>query len=78
VPDIHDLLTPDLLEQAHFRKSRRSDNSGSCVEVADNLLSEHGLVLVRDSKNPSGGVLAFTGPEWTAFVGGVHDGEFDL
>jgi hypothetical protein len=78
VPDTHNQLTPDLLEQARFRKSRRSDNSGSCVEVADNLLAEHGLVLVRDSKNRAGGVLAFTGPEWAAFTAAVREGQFDL
>jgi hypothetical protein len=35
-------------------------------------------VRVRDSKDPDGPVLKFTGPEWDAFVAGVKDGEFDL
>ncbi|MFU8850131.1 DUF397 domain-containing protein [Micromonospora sp. SL1-18] len=51
---------------AHWRKSTRSNGSGgACVEVADNL---PGVVAVRDSKDPTGPVLAF-GPEaWRAFV----------
>ncbi len=35
------------------------------------------LILMRDSKNPDGPVLAFTEAEWRAFVAGVKDGEFD-
>lgn len=63
---------------AVWRKSTRSGNGGDCVEVADNLLDEHGVVLVRDSKNPSGGILRFTGAEWDAFLNGAKDGEFNL
>lgn len=65
------------LTAAVWRKSTRSGNGGACVEVATNLLDEHGVVLVRDSKNPTGSVLTFAPHEWAAFVGGVHDGEFD-
>jgi hypothetical protein len=36
------------------------------------------LVLVRDSKNPESPPLRFTGPEWTAFLAGARDGEFDF
>jgi hypothetical protein len=61
-----------------WRKSRRSNNSGSCVEVATNLLPHSGHILVRDSKNPQGTVLTFTEAEWKAFLGGVHDGEFEV
>ena len=39
-------------------------NGGACVEVAD----EPEVVLVRDSKNRTGPLLAFTRPEWTAFA----------
>jgi hypothetical protein len=35
------------------------------------------LVLVRDSKDPTGSVLSFNGDEWDAFVAGVKGGEFD-
>ncbi|MET8151063.1 DUF397 domain-containing protein [Actinoplanes sp. NPDC049668] len=63
------------LSRAVWRKSTRSGSSGDCVEVADNL---PGVVAVRDSKNPTGPALVFTPSEWTAFTGGVKDGEFDL
>lgn len=56
---------------------RKSTYSGphcdNCVEVA--FLD--GGVAVRDSKNPTGPALIFTGPEWDAFLAGVRDGEFD-
>jgi hypothetical protein len=51
---------------ARWHKSTRSgDNDGNCVEVADNL---PGLVAVRDSKDTSGPVLAFTLAAWAEFV----------
>jgi hypothetical protein len=55
---------PDLTG-ALWRKSRRSNAGGNCVEVADNLPDVVGL---RDSKDPHGPVLAFTPAAWTAFV----------
>ncbi|HET9655355.1 MAG TPA: DUF397 domain-containing protein [Kineosporiaceae bacterium] len=61
-----------------WRKSRRSGNGGNCVEVATNLLPHTGEILVRDSKNPDAAVLHFTEAEWRAFIGGVHDGEFEI
>ena len=62
------------LTTAVFRKSRRSGDNG-CVEVATNLAD---IVAVRDSKDLHGPALVFTRDEWTAFVGGVRDGEFDI
>jgi hypothetical protein len=61
-------------EALDFRKSTKSGpNCDNCVEVADIA----GGRVVRDSKNPTGPVLAFTEGEWTAFVAGVRDGEFN-
>ncbi len=58
----------------NWRKSSYSNGAGGmCVEVAD----VDGGVVVRDSKNPSGPVLAFTDGEWDAFLAGARDGEFD-
>ncbi|MEU4475278.1 DUF397 domain-containing protein [Micromonospora sp. NPDC023888] len=55
------------LTGARWRKSTRSNGSGgACVEVAANL---PGLVAVRDSKDPTGPVLAFAPDAWRAFVG---------
>lgn len=56
-----------------WRKARCCEAS-SCVEVAFD--GDH--VLVRDSKDPDSPVLRFTRDEWTAFVAGVKDGDFDI
>ncbi|GIG86046.1 DUF397 domain-containing protein [Plantactinospora endophytica] len=54
---------------ADWRTSTRSStNGGNCVEVARNLPS---IVAVRDSKDTTGPVLAFTPAAWQAFVGEV-------
>lgn len=59
---------------ARWRKSRRSNNGGNCVEVAD-LTPE---IAVRDSKAPNAGHLSFSPQHWTAFVTNVQDGRYDL
>lgn len=58
----------------NWRKSSRSGGGDNCVEVA---LAEGSAVGVRDSKNPTGPILAFTLMEWDAFTHGVRTGEFD-
>ncbi|MGW2300979.1 DUF397 domain-containing protein [Streptomyces sp. NPDC001809] len=55
-------------------KSSYSNNDGNCVEVARNLVSTHGIVPVRDSKAPTGPVLAVPTAAFAAFVEGVKDG----
>lgn len=55
-------------------KSSLSFSNSNCVEVASMADGEIG---VRDSKDPAGPVLRFTSGEWHAFLGGVHNGEFD-
>lgn len=67
---------PDL-RHAVWHKSTRSGNGGDCVEVADNLVAEHGAVLVRDSKDPTGPCLCFAPTEWTTFVASAKAGAFD-
>jgi predicted secreted Zn-dependent protease len=49
--------------------------TGNCVEVA---VARNSRIMVRDSKNPAGGLLAFTEAEWHAFLDGVAAGEFTL
>ena len=57
-----------------WKKSSWSPNGDSCVEAKISGNS----VQVRDSKNPSGPVLTFSRAEWSAFLRGVHCGEFEL
>ncbi|GAA0954331.1 hypothetical protein GCM10009560_78190 [Nonomuraea longicatena] len=57
-----------------WRKSRFCNGNSACVEFA--RLAD-GNVALRDSKQQDGPVLVFTPEEWTAFVAGVRDGEFD-
>jgi len=62
------------MEALSWRKSSRSGtNGGDCVEVAETPR----VIFVRDSKDPSGPVLAFTVAEWRAFIDGAKVGEFD-
>lgn len=55
-------------------KSSLSFANGNCVEVAD---LPGGAVGVRNSRDPEGVVLRFTPDEWSAFIGGARNGEFD-
>jgi len=52
-----------------WRKSSYSgNNGGNCTEVA----TVPGAVLVRDSKDPHGPVLAFGSAAWEAFAAAVR------
>jgi len=63
-------------DAATWIKSSRSNGSGgNCVETAR---LHDGGTAVRDSKDPQGPILFFTPAEWSAFVAGAKDGEFDL
>jgi len=52
------------LYRAKWRKSRYCDG-GTCIEVAQ---TQHGLVAVRDSTNPSGSAVVFTPAGWSSFL----------
>ena len=57
-----------------WRKSTYSTAEGNCIEVASNPV---GTVAVRDSKNPSGPVLALSPEDWQTFVASVRAGRYD-
>ena len=56
------------MEGMNWRKSSYSGNSGgNCTEV----VAVPGAVLIRDSKDPRGPVLAFARAAWDAFAATV-------
>jgi hypothetical protein len=58
-----------------IKSSYSGPTGGNCVEVAFLADSQ---VAIRNSRHPDGPALVFTPAEWTAFLGGVRDGEFGL
>jgi hypothetical protein len=55
-----------------WRKSSRSEFN-TCVEVC--FVGDQ--VPLRNSRDPDGPVLVFTGREWDVFIAAVKQGEFD-
>ncbi len=53
-----------------WRKSSYSSADGDCVEAGNGP----GIVLVRDTKDPQGPVLRFSGGAWRVFAGRVKSG----
>jgi Domain of unknown function (DUF397) len=56
-----------------WSKAHRSTASGACVEIASTV----GKVAMRDSKDPDGPILVYTPAEFSAFLEGARNGEFD-
>lgn len=66
---------PDLDLVRPFTKSSYSNGGDNCVEVA---VTRDGLVAVRHSRYPERAPQLYTEGEWSAFLAGAKDGEFDL
>ncbi|MFE3193117.1 DUF397 domain-containing protein [Nocardia sp. NPDC059240] len=56
------------LSNAEWFKSSKSPSASECVEVAFVGDGAH-IVGVRDSKDPGGPALVFTGEQWDRFLG---------
>lgn len=52
--------------QHRWRKSSYSGSGSECVEVDTPPPFES--VFIRDSKDPNGPILIFSGPEWVGFL----------
>ena len=63
------------LSHAIWRKARRSQHNGGCVEVAVNL---DGVVAVRDSKRPEGGAHVVGREAFATFLTDARSGRYDL
>ncbi|MGK4580748.1 DUF397 domain-containing protein [Kitasatospora sp. HPMI-4] len=58
------------------KSSYSNGNGGNCIEFAPALAATHGIVPLRDSKDPEGPALVFSAEGFAAFVAGVKSGEF--
>jgi hypothetical protein len=63
-------------ETPRWFKSSYSGSGGACVEIATNLTTTHGIIPVRDSKNPNGPRLGFETAAWSSFVTAIRDSDF--
>ena len=61
------------INDLQWRKARRSANNGACVELAPAA----GQILIRDSKDQNGPVIAYSEYSWRRFLAVAKVGRFD-
>ncbi|MDE1675460.1 DUF397 domain-containing protein [Nocardia gipuzkoensis] len=62
------------LSMVQWRRSSAGGTADPAVEIA---FLDEGYIAMRDSRNPSGPELIFTPEEWSVFLSGVDNAEFD-
>jgi hypothetical protein len=67
-------MSASCLQEVSWLKSRVSNPSGNCVEMAE---LPDGGIAVRNSRFPDGPALLYTRAEIDAFIRGAKDGDFD-
>lgn len=67
-------ISAACLREADWLKSRVSNPSGNCVELAELPCGE---IAIRNSRFPDGPALLYTRAEIDAFIKGAKDGDFD-
>jgi Domain of unknown function (DUF397) len=74
MPEARNGMPATELRDVTWRKSRRSNSQGTCVELAG---LPDGEIAVRNSRHPDSPALIYTPAEMDAFIRGAKDGEFD-
>lgn len=67
-------MSASVLREVTWFKSRASNPSGNCVEMAE---LPDGVIAIRNSRFPDGPALLYTRAEIDAFIRGAKDGDFD-
>lgn len=71
---VYNGMSAAALRDVTWRKSRRSNSQGNCVEFAE---VPGDAVAVRNSRHPDGPALIYTQAEIQALILGAKDGDFD-
>jgi predicted secreted Zn-dependent protease len=66
------LQMPQRLGELSWRVARRC-NGGSCVRVA----AKGDEIIIGSTKHADGPVISYSRDEWTTFLEGVRQGDFD-
>lgn len=66
------MSSSESLADTPWRIAAKS-GGGNCVQVT----RRDGVIMIADSKNPSGPILSYTIQEFDAFLDGAKKGEFD-